>query len=111
MYISSNETESLMKRFNLMEAYLGRFSMNLIVAVMAMTYSTMLQRGKIYFDEFEIRSIMRVDKLSKINNKARQSLYELEFDFDLEEIAIPDESIGSRNVTFSHAQLVVFFHT
>jgi len=108
MIISSSDAKSLSKRLNMMEAYLTRRTLNALQAVMSSTYAGNLQRGGVSFNNYLIRTISRNDKLSKFNNMARQRAFELGFDFDLEELVIPDLSTGNRTVTFSHAQLVVF---
>jgi len=111
MIIFLDDTKALSKRFNMMEAYLTRRALNSMQAIMASTYAGNLQRGEVSFNNYLIRTMTRHDRLSKFNNAARQRLFELGFDYDLENIVIPDLSTDNRTVTFSHAQLIVFFST
>jgi len=109
MYILTNETNLLQRRFSLIEAYLSRNSLNFINAVMASIYFGNLARGETVFNSFLMRASLRNENIAKLHNNARRIMFELGIDFDSEEITIPDISTGNRTVTFSHAQIIVFF--
>jgi len=91
-----------------MEAYLNRFSLNYNLALTSTVFIGNFLAGEESFNNLITRGIVRLEKISKIHNKAKQSMYNLGFDFDNDEIVIPDSSTGNRSVTFSHAQLIVF---
>jgi len=111
MYISSNETSLLHKRFSMMEAYLNRYSLNYNLALTSTVYAGAFYEGEASFNALIVRANARLDKISKIHNRARQLMYDLGFDFDNAEIVVPDSSTENRTVTFSHAQLIVFSYS
>jgi len=108
MYISSNETKLLLQRFDMMEAYLGRYCTNFILAVMTVVYEGNLAMGELDFNNYVARATSRIEKISNLHNKARKSMFALKFDFDSAEIVIPDLATDNRTVSFTHAQLIVF---
>jgi len=108
MMLSSNEIYLLQRRFELIEAYLSRNSLNFVNAIMVSTYFGNLNRGEANFNAYHTRTRLRNEKVAVLHNAARKIMLELNLDYDLQEVTIPDSSTGNRTVTFAHAQLVVF---
>lgn len=78
------------------------------LGTMSASYLINLKQPRDTFNNMFQRIGQRVNRISMLNDNTRKLLFNQKINYDLQEILIPDPYIGTLQVTYSHAMLIVF---